>query len=194
MATCTELVGHGQPVTDPVSQPLSSAQYPNLPAPSVPFYLSADPLSSACKAHVCLNDTALSAQWSYQAAKLVPIIVTTTWAIVNGRTQGHQPSTFRPLRGPGQGVGNSMLPRMSEARLQVLLRNQPAGRNQGLATPGPLLQHEGLSSQQMGYWERGAALWECFLEEEEEVWAFGLVEGGESSLPSRGTIVGNQWQ
>lgn len=98
--------------------------------------------------------------------------------------------------GPRAGCGeqDSMLPRMSEARLQVLLRNQPAGRNQGLATPEPLLQHEGLSSRQMGYRERGAALWECFLEEEEEVWAFGLVEGGESSLPSRGTVVGNQWQ
>lgn len=125
--------------------------------------------------------------------KPVPISVTTTWTMVNGRTQGHQPST---LRGPGQGVGDKTLccPGCQKPGFRLCSGTDQQAEIRRPGTPGPLLQHEGLSSQQMGYWERGPALWECFLEEVEKVWTFGLVEGGENSLPSRGTVVRNQWQ
>lgn len=138
MTTCTELVG--QTVSQQQTQcqsPSPSGRYHNLPAPSGPFCLSTS--CPVCKARLCLNEwLALFAQWSYQAAQDLEaesagcLSVTTSWAVVKGRTQGapsfHRQTPERPRAGCGE--QDSMLPRMSGARIQVLLRNQPAGRNQ----------------------------------------------------------------
>lgn len=152
---------------------------------------------------MCLNDTALSAPWSYQAAQDLKVESASAYHRHHHLGHGEWKNTGDTSLPPSDARG--ALGRVWGTRLYAAqdVRSQTSGsaqeptsrrKSEGLGTPGPLLPHERLSSQRMGSWERGAVLWECFLEEVDEVWTFGLVGGGESSLLSRGTVVGNQWQ